>query len=90
MEIIVKDVTLLRADAQSEVFLADDSSPASVIGELRQLSGNLKRAAEEVARINKYQKLFKVLTKSVCLLCFHCSTSKAVMLSFLLVIGSFT
>ena len=60
MEIIVKDVALLRTDAQNEMFLADDSSHTRVVGELRQLAGNLKRAAEEVGRINKYQKLFKV------------------------------
>jgi hypothetical protein len=42
------------------MLLNEESSPAAVLDELQQLRSQLAAHAEELARINKFQRLFKV------------------------------
>lgn len=42
------------------MLLTEDSSPAAVLDELQQLQTQLQGHAEELARLNKFQRLFKV------------------------------
>lgn len=50
----------MREAAQNEMLLDEGSTPATVLDELQHLLAQLKGYEEEVARINKYQQLFKV------------------------------
>lgn len=42
------------------MLLDEESSPTAVIDELQHLLSKLSAHADELARINKYQQLFKV------------------------------
>lgn len=57
---IAKEVAQLREAAQNEMLLNEESSPTAVIDELQHLLAKLHVHEEELARINKYQALFKV------------------------------
>lgn len=46
--------------AQNEMLLDEEASPATVTDELQHLLALLKAHEDELARINKYQHLFKV------------------------------
>jgi hypothetical protein len=57
---IAKDVDRLQEAAQHEMMLNHEATPAVVIEELQQLSLQLQASADELARINQFQRLFKV------------------------------
>lgn len=57
---IAKEVAQLREAAQDEMLLDEESSPTAVVDELQHLLSKLSANADELARINKYQQLFKV------------------------------
>lgn len=57
----------LRITAQNEMLLSEESAPAAVLDELQQLQAQLQGHAEELARLNKFQRLFKVPCPVVCL-----------------------
>lgn len=60
IECIANEVEALRIAAQNEMFLSEDSSPAAVLDELQQLQIQLLGHTEELSRLNKFQRLFKV------------------------------
>jgi hypothetical protein len=60
VEAVAKDVQLLRTEAQNEAFLSDASNASTVVPELESLAEHLRGSAAEMARINRFQKLFKV------------------------------
>lgn len=72
-EAVAKEVAVLRSAAQSEMFLDEESSPAAVTDELHHLIIQLKSQQDDLARINKYQRLFKVwmCVRCACLLGVH-------------------
>eukprot|EP00882_Tetradesmus_deserticola_P025650 GHRQ01028192.1.p1 GENE.GHRQ01028192.1~~GHRQ01028192.1.p1 ORF type:complete len:320 (+),score=96.49 GHRQ01028192.1:316-1275(+) len=61
VEGLAKEVEALRAAAQNETLLDEDASPAAVLDELQALRAQLAAHAEELARVNQFQRLFKVL-----------------------------
>ena len=60
VESISKEVEALRNATQNEMLLSEESAPAAVLDELQQLQTQLQGYAEELARLNKFQRLFKV------------------------------
>lgn len=60
IEAITKDVEALRVAAQNEMLLTDESSPAAVLDELQSLRSKLAEHSDELERIKKFQRLFKV------------------------------
>lgn len=68
---IAKEIAHLKEAAQNEMLLDEGSSPATVLDELHHLLAQLKAHEEEVARINKYQQLFKVGHWHVGRACLH-------------------
>ncbi len=60
MDAVAEDVKALRAAAQNEAFLSEDSEPGTMLNELKELRAGLEHAAAEVARVNSHQRLFKV------------------------------
>lgn len=59
-EAITKEVASVREAAQNEMLLDEESSPATVTDELQHLLAQLQAQEHELARINNYQRLFKV------------------------------
>jgi len=59
-EAITKEVASVREAAHNEMLLDEESSPATVTDELQHLLAQLKAQEHELARINNYQRLFKV------------------------------
>lgn len=57
---IAKEVAQVWEAAQNEMLLDEKASPAAVTDELQHLLALLKTHEDELARINKYQHLFKV------------------------------
>ncbi|GFR44385.1 hypothetical protein Agub_g5605 [Astrephomene gubernaculifera] len=60
IESISKEVTEIRNEAQHEMVLSEDSEHDKVVAYLQQLKEAVDRLQAESARINKYQRLFKV------------------------------
>jgi hypothetical protein len=60
VEGLAKEIEALRIAAQNEMLLNEESSPAAVLDELQQLRSQLAAHAQELARINQFQRLFKV------------------------------
>lgn len=60
VEGLAKEIEALRIAAQNEMLLNEESSPAAVLDELQQLRAQLAGHAQELARINQFQRLFKV------------------------------
>lgn len=50
----------LRNSAQNDMLLSEESAAAVVLDELQQLQTQLQEHAEELVRLNKFQRLFKV------------------------------
>jgi hypothetical protein len=57
---IAKEAAQVWEAAQNEMLLDEEASPAAVTDELQHLLALLKAHEDELARINKYQHLFKV------------------------------
>ncbi|EFJ52606.1 dynein heavy chain 7 [Volvox carteri f. nagariensis] len=60
IEAISKEVTEIRNEAQHEMVLSEESEHDKVVAYLNQLKEAVDRLMAESARINKYQRLFKV------------------------------
>ncbi|WIA13579.1 hypothetical protein OEZ85_007146 [Tetradesmus obliquus] len=65
VEGLAKEIEALRIAAQNEMLLNEESSPAAVLDELQQLRAQLAGHAQELARINQFQRLFKVAESTV-------------------------
>ncbi|GBF88264.1 dynein heavy chain axonemal protein, partial [Raphidocelis subcapitata] len=60
IEAVAQEVASLRAAAHADALLSPDTAPAAAVDELAALKAGLEKQAAEVARINSYQRLFRL------------------------------
>jgi len=60
MEAVAQEVTALRGAAHADVLLSPDTAHATAVDELLSIKGGLEKQAAEVARINCFQRMFRV------------------------------
>ncbi|KAI8465887.1 MAG: dynein heavy chain 7 [Monoraphidium minutum] len=60
IEAAAREVAALRAASNAELLLSPDTAPGTALEELGALKAGLARVAEEVARVNGYQRMFRL------------------------------